>query len=448
MQSSLPFGVLRFSFLFSCCALLAPGGEWDREKDKLIQSCGDPAAGFAEISSCGGFLFNGGAPLRFIIPQSVVPGGGSALGLTFIQPVDLPNWAGSNFTMTGGSSLREFWFGDAALTLSHRAWGGLHTSARDRFTVQVYGHAWGLPTMPFYGIGPNTARSNLTDFQQRDFWTGVRVFNPVNRWLNFSASGEFLKPQVSGVHDPTVRSIDQFYSEATAPGLTYQPGFGHYMVGVLPNYSWTRTKISSEIAFHEYQDAGSGHYSFHKFRADFLQSIYPETQHEATAGGHGKVRAQPRYDSVLSIAGRFSASTATGGNVVPFYLQETLGGSDIDNVATLRGFQDYRFRAPNLFSIQAQYERRLLPATAAGADVSTVRRVAGALGVMAFYDAGEVADTMSQLSFDKVRHSFGFGLNFWSGEKVWFRAYVGLGSGEGVHNFVGVVNPNVQSPHL
>lgn len=350
--------------------------------------------------------------------------------------------------MTGGSSIREFWFGDADLTLSHRAWGGLHTSARDRFTLQIYGHGWGLPTMPFYGIGPNTARSNLTDFQERDFWTGLSVFNPVNRWLNISGTAEYLKPQVGGVNDPNVRSIDDFYREATAPGLTHQPGLGHYMVGVLPKYSWTRTSINSEVAFHEYQDAGSGHYSFHKFRADFLQAIYPETQREATAGGNGKVRKQPRYDSVIYIAGRFSASIANGGNTVPFYLQETLGGSDINNVATLRGYQDYRFRAPDLFSIQVQYERRLLPSTAPGADVSTLRRVTGALGIMAFYDAGEVANTVSDLGFDKLRHSFGFGLTFWSGEKVWFRAYVGLGSGEGLHNFVGVVNPNVQALHL
>ena len=32
--------------------------------------------------------------------------------------------------------------------------------------------------------------------------------------------------------------------------------------------------------------------------------------------------------------------------------------------------------------------------------------------------------------------------------KVWFRAYVGLGSGEGSHQFFGVTNPSAQQPHL
>jgi hypothetical protein len=133
--------------------------------------------------------------------------------------------------------------------------------------------------------------------------------------------------------------------------------------------------------------------------------------------------------------------------VVPFYLQETVGGSDIDNVAALRGFQDYRFRALNLFVIQTQYERRLLHAVKEGSTASTIRRAAGALGVLGFYDAGEVALKASDLSFGSLRQSFGFGLTFWSGDKVFFRAYVGLGSGEGLHTFVGITDPSAQALH-
>src|SRR5207248_6582259 len=141
----------------------------------------------------------------------------------------------------------------------------------------------------------------------------------------------------------------------------------------------------------------------------------------------------PKYDSVLYIAGRVSVAGAGTGKIVPFYLQDTLGGSDIDNIPTLRGFQDYRFRAPAQFYLQTQYERRLLPASKPGSTPSTLRSVAGAIGIMAFYDAGEVAIKASDLNFGDLRQSFGFGLTFWSGNKVWFRAYVGLGSGEGSH---------------
>jgi len=385
--------------------------------------------------------------MRLTIPQSVVPGGGVALGATYIHKLDIRNWTDSTFTLQGGSSLRSFWFGDAVLTLDHKKF--IHPlEPGDRFQIKLYSHARGLPQMPFYGIGPNTSRDSIVNFSEQDISAGASVLNPINSWLDLGGSVEFLKPQIGGVAGASIRSIDQYYSEATAPGLTHQPGFVHYQFSVQPKYSWRRTSFNSEVSFHEYQDTGRGGYSFHKFRADFLQKIYPETQTEPTAGGSSK-RKQPRFDSVLYIGGRFSAASPSAGNVIPFYLQETLGGSDINNIATLRGFQDYRFRGPDLFSLQVQYERRLLPAPPRGSPrPSTLRSIAGALGILAFYDAGEVATTASNLNFSDVRQSFGFGLTFWSGEKVWFRAYIGLGSGEGSHTFVGVTNPGAQNVHL
>ena len=302
--------------------------------------------------------------------------------------------------------------------------------------------------MPFYGIGPHTSTSNLTNYSETDYTAGANVVNPLASWLAIGGAVEYLKPDVHGIRSTSIRSIDNFYNEATAPGLSHQPGFIHYVVNLQPRYNLTRTKFNSLLAFHNYHDPG-GRYSFHKVRADLLQTIYPETQREPTGGVPGQFRKQPKFDSVLYIAARFSASQANHRNVVPFYLQETIGGSDIDGISSLRGFQDYRFRAPDLFVIQTQYERRLLPSPKPGSPrPSTFRSVAGALGIMAFYDTGEVANRFRDLSFSEMRHSFGFGLTFWSGERVWFRAYIGLGSGEGRHNFVGISNPGVQAPHL
>lgn len=434
----------------SLCALAQPvsaGDDWSKEKDQLTSSCSNLFTNLQQIGSCGEFLFSSGSPVKLTIPQSVVPGGGTALGATYIHLLDIPNWTDSNLTIQGGSSLREFWFGDAVLVFDHKKF--IHPlSAGDRFQIKLYSHARGLPQMPFYGIGPDTSRSNITDFREQQISAGASVLNPVNSWLDLGASAEYFKPQIGGVSGASIRSINAYYSEATAPGLTYQPGFAHYQVSAQPKYDWGRTSINSEIAFHEYRDLGSGRYSFHKFRADFLQKIYPETQTELSASGTTK-RRQPKYDSVLYIAGRFSASSASPNGLVPFYLQETIGGSDIDNIATLRGFQDYRFRAPNLFSIQVQYERRLVSSPPRGSPRAlTLRSVVGALGILAFYDAGEVATTLNQLGFSTIRQSFGFGLTLWSGEKVWFRAYIGLGSGEGTHAFVGIINPSAQALHL
>jgi len=431
--------------LFALSAPLAWTGEWDTEKDELGDNCSSLFSSFAEVGKCAGFLFNGAKPLRFMIPQSVVPGG-TALGLMYAQPIDIPDWTDSNLTMDAGSSMRQFWFADATLSFFHRKFGGDWNTARDRNRFRAYAHARGLPLMPFYGIGPDTSRTALADFGERQVTTGIDAFIPLKSWFAAGAALEYLAPRIKGIGDPSVRSIDAFYSEATAPGLTHQPGFTHYRVYGQPRRDWKWTKIHSEVGYDFFQDHDTGHYSFRKFRTDFLQTIYPERQTEVTGGGKG-TRTQPKYDSVLYIFGRFSSAQTSGGNVVPFYLQETLGGADIDNIAALRGFQDYRFRAPDMFVIQTQYERRLLPAAKPGSNASTIRRVAGALGVMGFYDAGEVALKASDLSFTKMRQSFGFGLTFWSGDKVFFRAYVGLGSGEGLHTFVGVTDPSAQTLH-
>lgn len=435
------------ALLCLCVLPLQAADEWSLEKDKLTSSCSNLFSDFRQIGSCAEFLFSSGYPVHASIPQSVVPGGGSALGAIYTQRLNISEWTDSTFALQGGSSVRGFWFGDAVLTFDHKKLIR-PLSPGDRFQVKAYTHARGLPLLPFYGIGPDTSRSNLVDFRQRDISAGVSVLNPLSSWLDVGGSIEYFKPTLSGVPGASVKSIERFYSEATAPGIASQPNFVHYQVFALPKHSWRRTNVNSEISFDEYQDMNSGHYTSRIFQTGVVQKFYPETLTEPTAGGTAK-RRQPRYDSVFSIAGRFSAASASTGNVVPFYLQDTIGGSDIENVASLRGFQDYRFRAPDLFSLQAQYERRLLPAPPRGSPrASTLRSVAGALGVMAFFDAGEVATEVSNLNFGHIRHTFGFGFNFWSGEKVWFRAYIGLGSGEGSHTFIGVANPGADGLHL
>jgi hypothetical protein len=169
--------------------------------------------------------------------------------------------------------------------------------------------------------------------------------------------------------------------------------------------------LDYKIAYGFYHDTGTGEFSFRRFTADVRHQIYPE-----------RVGGQVNRDSVLDLRGYFSTATADVGHRIPFYLQETLGGSDINGASALRGFIDYRFRAPHLVLFQADYSRR----------------VWGPLGLMAFYDAGTVALLRSDLDLKNLKHSFGFGITAWAADKVVFKAYIGLGSGEGRHMYFGV----------
>lgn len=105
------------------------------------------------------------------------------------------------------------------------------------------------------------------------------------------------------------------------------------------------------------------------------------------------------------------------GNAVPFYLQPTLGGTDIEKQTGLRSYRDYRFRAPNLVSFQAEYNRVLW----------------GPLGGLLFYDVGKVAMTRGNLSLNHLHHSYGVGVTLALGNFHYVRLSFAWGGGEGTH---------------
>src|SRR5208337_517988 len=89
-----------------------------------------------------------------------------------------------------------------------------------------------------------------------------------------------------------------------------------------------------------------------------------------------------------------SESIASGTSTVPFYFQQTLGGSDINSALALGSYQDYRFRAPNLLLLQENFEHSIW----------------GPFGAQFTADQGRVALTRGDLGFSHLRHTFAGGL--------------------------------------
>ena len=119
---------------------------------------------------------------------------------------------------------------------------------------------------------------------------------------------------------------------------------------------------------------------------------------------------------------------------MPFYLQETIGGSDINNQPTLRAFRDYRFRGPDLMTVQAEYDRKMCEKCTPCKE-GIIRTVCSHLGLLIAYDAGKVALERSDLDFSNMRQSFGGGVAIYLGKDVIFRMAVALGGGEGTHPY-------------
>jgi hypothetical protein len=116
----------------------------------------------------------------------------------------------------------------------------------------------------------------------------------------------------------------------------------------------------------------------------------------------------------LRLTGTVAISYKGSASQVPFYVDQTLGGTDINGNDTLRGFVDYRFRGPSSVLFQAEYRHGLW----------------GPFGLLAFYDLGKVAFLPSDISLDHLRHDIGLGLFVRAGNHEVMRVYVGFGTGE------------------
>src|SRR5260221_9779305 len=186
-----------------------------------------------------------------------------------------------------------------------------------------------MEDLPFYGLGPDTNVHNAVHFSERDTRAGALLASPLTSWLSTAGTVEAIFPTVGNVSSTKVTSIGQVYDETTAPGFASQPTFLHVEALLRQHFSLASEHIQFNYRFRYgyFHDTDTGHYSFRRFLSDFGHSLYPESEN-----GHR------RLDSVLTARFRLSMADASSSNAVPFYLQETIGGSDIDNQSTLRAF--------------------------------------------------------------------------------------------------------------
>jgi hypothetical protein len=369
-------------------------------------------------------------PFHFLA-QSIVPGSGVGGGGRYSQDLNEASGAQDQIQASSVITIREFWFAEVKFS-SQRAITGDWNKSGESLGLNLFLRNRALPVMTFYGLGPTTKLSNSAKFSQRDTSAGLEMTTPVPglSWLSAGGKIETLWPSVGRVNSSNVAPIDQQYTEATAPGLTTQPPFAHEQIFLRPHKRFlARFEIDYNIAYGFYQDIHGGHYSFRRFETKLEHRFYPEKRK------HGGVIEQ----NYFSVRWRYSASVTSGGNAVPFYLQETLGGSDIDNQPTLRAFRDYRFRAPYLLMVQAEYDRKVCQACAPCKE-GIIRTVCKHLGLLLAYDAGEVALKSSDLDLSTMKQSFGGGLSIYLGKDVIFRVAAALGGGEGTHPYFVIPN--------
>lgn len=341
-------------------------------------------------------------PLHPIV-SGIAPGGGMGAGVGFDAPGHGPWIASAQALYT----INQYWQAQGILGFKNR-----------RAHVEAFGRARDMVRLSYYGPGPNSNEFDRTSYSYRDPVIGAHGGFRVTPWLTLGGRVEHIWPYArSGERQP---SIEQVFTSSDAVGLFSKPRFGRYQASVearIPAavgdgfYQGTRARTAYAI----YDDRTLDLFNFKRFDIEAQQTF---------AG------FAPHHRLVLS--GWASTSMTDDGQDVPFYLQHTLGGrSRIRSVnehrlayegseATLRGFNNLRFRDRHLLLTQAEYR---LP-------------VWGPIEASVFGDAGKVASARSDLDLNDLRSDFGFSLSL---VKTWFtpaRVDVAFGSGEGARVFL------------
>jgi outer membrane protein assembly factor BamA len=322
-------------------------------------------ARFGSISTGSGFAFGGGYRDRSLVGRR------GALDL----------WA--------AGTLRHYWALEGRIS---------YPLAVDRLQVEGYARQYSYPQEDFFGVGPDSRRSDRSNFRLNGGYAGGRVDARPATHLSFDAGLEWQSPRVSDGTSGSLPSTFDLFDDAAVPGLAERADFIRTFASATVDY---RQPINARrggfyrIDFSRYDDRSAGTLSFRRIDVDLRQ-----------------------YVSFLNerrvFAARFWMATtdADGGGRVPFYFMPALGGND-----TLRGFRARRFYGPHALLLQGEYRWEIW----SGFDAAL------------FYDAGKVALRRGELDFRDLEHDYGFGFRFNTDTGVVMRVDAAFGSRDGKH---------------
>jgi hypothetical protein len=325
------------------------------------------------------------------------------------------------------------------------------TLAIHPYTVfNVYAQSISLNKLNFFGLGPDSTVAGKTLFGMQETIVGANVIKPVTEWSAINKLGLSLLGEVNGRfvdlrgnHGNSVPSIETLYAEASAPGLTNQPGFVQLAQGLRIKPALGEYFTLDYLAnFQEFVAPSNSHFSFERWTIDLGHSfnLYGHTESSGARDFNGPNECAPAvgaqkcplisYSRNLSgsIGFRFLLSEAinSASSAVPFYFQPTLGGSDVNGAPALSSYQDYRFRAPNILLLRESFEHSIW----------------GPFGFTFAADQGRVALTRGDVGFDHLKHSFAAGFTLRAGGLPAVFLTFAWGGNEGTHT-TGAMNTSL-----
>jgi hypothetical protein len=423
------------------------------EGDRVSDSC--DSFSFKTVPGCAYTLFTD-HPLHIAV-GSMPPQNGFGFGGAFVWSKNTKTWRMS-WDVDAVGATTSAWRAGGYMTLVHtphparnpivvtnpgQTSGGQGTAKpKESFThpytvFDLYAQSISLNQLNYFGLGNDTPLTAKSVFGMSETIVGGSAIKPVYEWaairglhlaLVGEVNGRFV--DIRGNHGESVPSIETLYTESTAPGLAYQPGFlelgeGVRIKPVLGNFEWNYL-----AKFQQFFAPSDSHYSFLRWTVDLNHTYYLHGYERSARPATNTVGPDscgdnhcPSISYTRNVSGSIgvrvllSESVNSATSAVPFYFQPTLGGQDIDSDLALGSYQDYRFRAPNLFLFQETFEHSIW----------------GPFGLKLTADQGRVALTRSDIGFSDFKHSFAAGLTLRAGGFPMVTLMYAWGGPEGQH---------------
>jgi hypothetical protein len=342
------------------------------------------------------------------------PGNGVRLGVKLTDTKALNENLGSNVEVDGNVSYNGTWTSYGYWSLNPTWSSIIYESPFIRF----FGGSQKILVLPYYGEGNQAPATTVSYYSLQRTPLAARGDLPTVFRPSKSNPNNLVKITL------TVQLGGHWYSlaDSSVPGISTLNNGANIVLLAAPAYFEQALGLNVEASsyktgprlehtdtlatlFSNHNALGAEGYSYRQFSATWAHELIFQCTNWSlpVAGDPSKPKIQ-RHCFELALNGGVTASAADAGNSVPFFLQPTIGGSDITGNLTIPSYADYRFRGPD-----AEYGTATLRYPAR-------YKIDLPLDLEVRADTGKVGLRRNDLSVNHMRHSYsaGFALQFGS----------------------------------
>ncbi|MCZ2154503.1 MAG: BamA/TamA family outer membrane protein [Bryobacterales bacterium] len=234
------------------------------------------------------------------------------------------------------------------------------------------------PHLDYYGPGADSRKTGRSNYRLEDTTIDTTLTLKPVRYVRLGASLGYLFANTGPGSRKEVISTDKQYPPAVTSGIDSQANALRYGVFAQVDYrdnpGGPRSGGSYTAQYNIYRDQELNRFDFSRLTID-LQQYFPMFNQRR----------------VVALRARTNHSFVSGGQAVPFYLQNILGGN-----SDLRGYRPFRFYGDNSLLMNAEWRWEVF----SGLDMAI------------FTDAGKVMERHRDFNFRHLESDVGFGLRF------------------------------------